>query len=180
MRFQVNAYKLLTQWYVPPDKIKICFLFHLTCAWDVANLWDRCSTFEGSVLGSWLSGLGSVISSTKSQVNCYIKLSPEYCLLHISDLPLRKYKCSLVRHLLNAARSLIPYYWKTTYIPMVKDWLYEVNTLYDMEESIAIAADITTSFHKTWGDWYSFRYSTDYELIASYSSLKYHQDSPRW
>lgn len=37
--------------------------------------------------------------------------NPEFFLLHLSEIPISKYKKSILRHLINAARACIPLHW---------------------------------------------------------------------
>lgn len=60
----------------------------------------------------------------------------------------RKYKKSLVRHLLNSAKALIPLKWKTRHTPSIKDWLLKTDTIYEMEETMAIKKDFPHYFIK--------------------------------
>lgn len=91
-----------------------------------------------------------------------LRLTPECCLLHINSRALKKYKWSLTKHMLNAAKSLIPLHWKSVSVPTIKDWLLRMNDIHDMEKSIAIAHESTSQFHATWTTWFLFKLSKKY------------------
>lgn len=86
-------------------------------------------------------------------------------MLHVTNSPLQKYKRSLSKHLLNAAKSLIPLYWKSTKIPSIKEWLHRITDIRDMEETIAQSNDAIERYHQTWSLWFAFRYSQEYEKL---------------
>lgn len=48
-----------------------------------------------------------------------LTLNAACCLLHMSNFPLKLYKKSLTKHLLNAAKALILILWKTTRTPTI-------------------------------------------------------------
>lgn len=57
-------------------------------------------------------------------------------LLHFPSIPPRHYRKSVLPHLLNAARQLIPVYWKSAQIPTRKEWIHLVNNIMAAEEWI--------------------------------------------
>lgn len=91
-----------------------------------------------------------------------LKLDAVGCLLHVSDLPIKKYKHLLSMHLLNAAKALIPLYWKSTHIPTIQDWLRKVSEVCEMEETIVQSGDNTERFHNKWSPWFIYKYSQAY------------------
>lgn len=78
-----------------------------------------------------------------------LDLNAAACLLHINSFSLNKYKKSLTRHLLNAAKTLIPLHWRSMHVPTVKDWLDKVESIYKMEETVAMKKEAITKFHNT-------------------------------
>lgn len=99
---QETAYKLLTHWYTTPEKL------HRwqpqtpdTCWWcqcetgTLIHIWWHCpllATFWNKV-----REIITFITETK------LTLNAAFCLLHVTDFTLKKYKHSLSKHLLNAA-----------------------------------------------------------------------------
>lgn len=78
---------------------------------------------------------------------------------------MKHYKKSLTRHLLNAAKILIPRHWKSKDIPSIPEWLHSVGDIYHMEETVAIARESFEKFNKLWPPWIMFRYSDQYKQI---------------
>lgn len=72
---------------------------------------------------------------------------------------MRRYKRSLTRHLLNAAKLLIPRHWKSTSAQIIAEWLHGIEEIYNMEEMVAIAKESTEKLHKLWTPWIMFCYS---------------------
>lgn len=60
---------------------------------------------------------------------------PWVILFHCTDEPIGSYKKSITPHLLNAAKMLIPKYWKQQATPSLRQWLIEVDRIYHMESS---------------------------------------------
>lgn len=52
---------------------------------------------------------------------------PAYFLLHATDTPLRIYRRSVIRHLLDAAKACIPLRWKSLHPPTIAMWLQKVD-----------------------------------------------------
>lgn len=112
-KVQETAYKLMTRWYLTPMRLNKWFP-------QVSDRCWRCMKDKGSLLHIWWQC--PLIANYWNEILDLIKLITETtqpldaacCLMHISNWPLKKYKRSLTRHLLNAANSLIPIYWKST------------------------------------------------------------------
>lgn len=75
-----------------------------------------------------------------------IILSPACCILHIANCSMKRYRRSLTRHLLNAAKILIPRHWKAKHTPTITEWFRMVEEIYNMEETVAIARESTEKF----------------------------------
>lgn len=99
-RLQEISYKICTQWYITPIKIK---------KWSPWECW-RCNEKRGTFLHLWWNStpIQSFWTQFKKWVihitDTQIELNAAFCLLHINDLSYRKYENSLIRHLLNAAK----------------------------------------------------------------------------
>lgn len=78
-----------------------------------------------------------------------IKLTPACCLLRISNYPLGRYKQTLTKYLLNAAKSLIPKQWKMTKVASIRDWARTVNHISEMEETLVMSNKTADKFYKT-------------------------------
>lgn len=88
-------------------------------------------------------------------------------LLHISNWSLKKYKHSLTKHLLNAAKSLIPIHWNSPRVPSITDWLHRVAEIYEMEDTLAQSTEQVERFHETWQPWTIFKYSEAFSDISA-------------
>lgn len=160
-RTQEIAYKLLTQWYATPVNLHTWFPQYPDTCWC-------CNKERGSLLQIWcqcpvLAPFWSEVRKKVFQITeTKLKLDAVGCLLHASDLPIKKYKHSLSMHLLNAAKALIPLYWKSTCIPTIQDWFRKVSEVCEMEETIAQTGDNAERFHNKWSPWFIYKYSQAY------------------
>lgn len=108
-----------TNWYNTPSKIHKWFPM-------VSNLCWRCGEAEGSAYHIWWDCdlirpfWQKVCEIIKQITETSILLTTVCCLLHISKGTMKRYKRSLTKFLLTAAKVLIPRYWKTTKIPTIK------------------------------------------------------------
>lgn len=59
---------------------------------------------------------------------------PWVVLFHCSSEPAGRYKNSIAPHLLNAAKTLIPKYWKEPTISTNQPWFHVVDHIYYMED----------------------------------------------
>lgn len=161
-RMQETSFKLLSQWYATPAKLNKLYP-------QTSDLCWRCQKEKGTLLHIWWQC--PIIASFWSEVSRIICLITETtlsldvacCLLHVTKFSFKKYKNSLSRHLLNAAKSLIPLHWKSTNIPSIRDWFHKIIDICDMEETVAQSNDLIECYHKTWSPWFAFRYSKDFE-----------------
>ena len=161
---QETGYKLLTHWYNTPDKL------HRWNPQTPPTCW-RCQTERGTLLHIWwecrliapfwdkITHLIRKITETE------LSLDAACCLLHVNQLTLQTYKHSLTKHLINAARSLVPIHWRSTKIPTMIDWLKKVGAVWEMEDTVAQEHSRVEAFQTTWRPWIIFRYSQEYDDI---------------
>lgn len=152
-KMQETAYKLLTKWYITP--VKRCMedtgsLFHI---------WWQCP----KIAIYWNKVIDLTILITETS----LPLDATCCLLHITKCPLKKYKNSLTKHLLNAAKSLIPIHWKSPRVPTVVEWLHRVTEMYEMEDTLAQSSEQVEKFHVDWQPWNVFKYSRAFVDITN-------------
>lgn len=81
---------------------------------------------------------------------------PWVCLFHMSELPTKTYLKTLLPHLINVAKSLIPRYWQKKERPTMRDWFNKINDIYRLEylrfsEGMKMAA-----FEMKWKAWVEF------------------------
>lgn len=135
-RYQEISYKVLTQWYITPLKTKHWFPTLSDTCW-------RCHEEVGSFLHTWWSC--PPVLDFWTQVVYWIIITDteiplDACLLNVNSLSIRKYKKTLTKHLLTAAKTLIPLHWRSSSSPTVKDWLGRVHHMFKMDEIIACCA----------------------------------------
>lgn len=163
---QETSYKVLTNWYFTPARLHAWYPETSEACW-------RCGSEKGVMLHIWWNCplirafWDGVCSRIHAITETEIVFSPECCLLHISNYSLSRYKKSVVRHMLNAANTIIPRHWKTTHTPTLAEWLSEVGSLYRMEETVAMTTERTDKFHKIWRAWFIFKYSDDFAKMQN-------------
>lgn len=109
----------------------------------------------------------AVIKWTKFITETTLEFTAASCLINVNKLTISKYKKSLSRHLLLAAKTLIPLHCKTTHVPNIKDWLERVNYIYKMEEIAVMKKENSTNFNITWQPWLLFLYSPEYHSLTN-------------
>lgn len=98
-----------------------------------------------------------VLSTIREVTGTQVPETAEATLLYMFSMPIHTYKRSLLRHLLQAAKTVIPRKWKTTDPPTVEDWHEEIELTRRMEELVASTPEDTERFINTWGSWDEFR-----------------------
>lgn len=161
-RTQETAYKLLTHWYATPAKLHLWFPQTPDTCWHcqgdrgtLFHIWWQCPLISPY----WDAVRGVIYQMTETR----LKLDAACCLLHIADVSFHRYKNSLSKHLLNAAKALIPLFWKSSRVPSIQDWLHRIADVCSMEETVAQSCDNTERFHKTWTPWFLFRSSQAFD-----------------
>lgn len=94
-------------------------------------------------------------------------------LLHCIGGPIGPYKKSIPPHLLNAAKALIPRFWKKASIPTLRQWLVEVNHIYYMEDLTYSIRNNAELGKKIWSCWFAFKYTSAYVEIMALSTQRY-------
>lgn len=102
-----------------------------------------------------------VQTTIKNALQIEIPFSPEHFLLHLPTLPLSHYKKSALPHLLNAAKRLVPLYWKRPQVPTLKEWLQKVDDIREAEEWVARCKDRSERFDGVWAQWRRFIIDTN-------------------
>lgn len=73
-------------------------------------------------------------SQIKDIMGLDVPLSPVHFLLHVPPMPVSLYKKSVLPHLLNAAKRLLPIYWKQTQILGREEWRHKVSEIREAED----------------------------------------------
>lgn len=108
---QESNYKLLTRWYFTPH------LLHQYYS-DTTDLCWRCLGDRGTLLHIFwscpkLTNFCTTVQEVTQKFTEYkMPGDPAFFLLHVSNIPAKCYQKSILGHLLNAATSCIPLYWK--------------------------------------------------------------------
>lgn len=104
-------------------------------------------------------------TSIKNALQIKIPFSPTHFLLHLPALRLSHSKKSALPHLLNAAKRLIPLYWKRPQIPTLAEWLQKVSDIREAEEWVPRCKDRSERFNGVWAHWR--KYITDANPVSS-------------
>lgn len=163
---EVN-YKLLTRWHYTPEVLHRTFLETSPFCWRCcgerashAHVWWYCPIIRPY----WLTILYWIKEIQGSEVSN----DPWMVLLHCTDKPIGSYKRSITPHLLNAAKALIPRYWKKPMAPTLCQWLMAVDQIYYMEDLTYSLRNKTELIKNIWSCWVAFKYMSAYaELMAS-------------
>lgn len=78
------------------------------------------------------------------------------CLFHGVETSIRQYRDSVIPHMMNAVKSLIPKKWKEIENPKVRDWLSRVKETY-MEYVRYSSEENREGFLNIWGKWKRFK-----------------------
>lgn len=151
-QIQEMSYKFLTRWYWTPVKIAKRF------PTADARCWRGCGQ-EGTFLHLWWSCpkikvFWEAIASWVERLSPGpIEVTPWNFLFHGTSMSVRAYKNSVIPHLLNAAKSLIPRLWKQTRSPTLADWKKEVNLIMEAERWVHAVKDKKDKNIETWAGW---------------------------
>ena len=126
-------YKCISGWYITPDKA------NKFKADQTAECWRGCLERGTMAHLLWLcpkiqTYWDIILSQIKVITGEELKKDPWVVLFHCSQEGVKKYKQSLIPHLLNAAKRLIPKKWQATESPHVWNWIDEVEETYRLEE----------------------------------------------
>lgn len=128
VRLQETSFKILTNWYITPNKL------HKWFPTIPGHCW-RCNREEGTLYHIWWECdlikpfWNQVIKIIKHITKTKIHLDAACCLISITNCTLKKYKNSLTRFLITAAKTVIPRHWRNTAAPTTKEWLEEIHLL---------------------------------------------------
>uniref|UniRef100_A0A8C5MN92 Reverse transcriptase domain-containing protein n=1 Tax=Leptobrachium leishanense TaxID=445787 RepID=A0A8C5MN92_9ANUR len=152
---QLSNFKLLARWYLTPVRLNRMFSQTTSQCW-------RCLAATGTYVHLWWSC--PVLTAYWSEILVHIEDitgfksddSPQWILFHLVPLPVNTYKASLLLHLLNAAKSLIPRKWKQTTAPTVREWIEAVERIRTLEELHYSLENQYQKYFRTWFWWSDF------------------------
>lgn len=153
-------YKILTRWYYTPVRLHKIFPSSSDRCW-------RCHSAKRTLLHIFwscplLQHFWTTVRMISQKFTDYpMNDNPAFILLHVSSIPPKKYKKSIIRHLLNAAKSCIPLLWKKTLPPTVGMWLRRVVEIRRLEDLVLTAQNKQEQHLNTWMHWNIFIYSDE-------------------
>lgn len=66
-----------------------------------------------------------------------LPLQPAHFLLHVPTVPLIRYRCSILPHLLNTAKRLVLIHWKSAHVPSREDSIQKVKEIMEAKAWIS-------------------------------------------
>lgn len=162
---EVN-YKLLTRWHYTPVVLHKSFPQASPLCWrgcgeqaTHTHIWWFCPLIRPY----WLN----ILYWAKEIQGYEIPNDPWIVLLHCTGEPVGTYKKSITPHLLNAAKALIPQYWKQLTIPTLCQWLLKVDHPYYMEDLTLSLTNKSDLAKKIRSCWFAFKYASACTKIMS-------------
>lgn len=83
-------------------------------------------------------------------------------LFHGLEIPIRQYRNSVIPHMMNAAKSLIPRKWQEIESPKIRDWISRVEETYNMEYLRYSGEKDMEGFTNKWKNWKMFKKTQRY------------------
>lgn len=151
-KVQEMAYKFLARWYRTPVKMAQISSEANDKCWrgcgqrgTFLHLWWTCPIIKRfwELVAPWI----------KKMMTEHIEFGPIQYLFHGMTGPIKKYRESITPHLLNAAKKLIPKYWRQDRIPSVIEWRNEVNIIKEAERWVHVVKNQRKKFETTWANW---------------------------
>ena len=145
----------MTRWYITPEKL------HNWYPRETSECW-RCKKEIGTLIHIlWTCTevkpfWGRVKDIIQKFTESRIEEKPAFFLLHLSDIPIKRYENSIVPYLVNAAKACIPSNWKKVQPPSIREWVNRVEEIRRMEELIAISQNRKGKYKKIWDVWGQF------------------------
>lgn len=151
-------YRCLTRMYLTPDRLNKFQNGPPQHCWrgckelgSMTHIWWQCPTIKIF----WTEVRGFI----KDITGISILDDPWVCLFHISEMPNKAYLRTLLPHLLDAAKSLIPKYWRRIERPAMKDWLEKINEIHTLEYLRYSEGTKMGVFETKWKGWAEFKTS---------------------
>lgn len=151
-KLQETNYKIISQWYRTPEILQKCFLNTSSECW-------RCQREQGTLLHVFWScpRVEKFWKEVREIIQKFgeleIREDPALFLLHLSEIPRKTYRNSILCHLVNAAKACIPLRWKQTQPPTVSMWLRKVEEVNRMEDLVWTARKKREIYLEIWTPW---------------------------
>ena len=120
----------------------------------MAHLWWTCPKIQIF----W----DTILKQIKEITGKEIKKDPWVVLFHGSQEGIKKYKQSLIPHLLNAAKRLIPKRWHETESPHLWNWVDAVEETYRLEELKDSLSETNSDIKVKWEKWKEYKKTWSY------------------
>ena len=157
-------YKLITRWYNTPDKMGRIQVESSRLCWrgcqmvgTIAHIWWECPKIKVF----WSEVIELISKITKID----IPLDPWKCMFHGTHMSVKQYKKTLLPHLLNSAKSLIPFNWQKEEAPSRKDWLLKVEKIRKLEQLRTWEEEEQGNEEEIWDEWQEFKDTREYREI---------------
>ncbi|CAI9577764.1 unnamed protein product [Staurois parvus] len=156
MREVEMNFKCLTRWYVTP------VIEHKMREEKQPWCWRGCGGL-GTMYHIWWECpkihiyWAKVINQITIITGMEIGLDPEICLFHNSILSGNKYKELGILCYLNAAKNLIPKFWRKVEAPSEEDWMNRVDQIARLEKLYYIQEDRMVTYHMKWEKWEEYK-----------------------
>lgn len=160
-KYQEVTFKILTRWYRTPSVLASIFPGHSPLCW-------RCSTQTGTLIHVFWECPAldpfwrQVLEIIHRLTGVSLRNNPAAVLLNLTPMSSKRYRKSLLKHLLNAARACIPSMWKQQSIPTMTQWFSRVSDIQQMESLTAAIGDKEEEHSTRWTRWNMFRFSDEY------------------
>lgn len=156
-------YKCLARRYRTPDKLHQFQREASNLCWrgcaeirTMFHIWWTCPKIKAH----WKEVLLIIEEITGTK----IPEEPWVCLFHGVSMSIKQYRRSLLPHLLNAAKSVIPPQWKDPESPSLKNCIGKINKIYNME-FLRFSCEIgEEGFERRWKDWVKYKQSPRYAV----------------
>ncbi|CAI9592301.1 unnamed protein product [Staurois parvus] len=146
---EVN-YKCVTRWHITPS------VEHKMNGENSNMCWRGCGEI-GTVFHIWwecpkIQAFWKIIVKLIEEITeIDIGLDPTTCLLYNVETSVNKYKDSGIWYFLNAAKGLIPKFWRRSEVPREEDWINRVNQIGRMKRSYHMQEDRMRVYFRRWG-----------------------------
>ena len=154
-------YKCISGWYITPDKANKINAAQPAECWrgcpergTMAHLWRTCPKIQIF----W----DTILKQIKEITGKELKKDPWVVLFHGCQEGIKKYKQSLIPHLLNAAKRLIPKRWHEMESPHLWNWVDAVEETYRLEELKDSLLEINSDTKAKWEKWKEYKKTWSY------------------
>lgn len=157
-------YKCISRWYITPS------LLNKYQSEKEALCWRGCG-YKGTMTHIWWECpiiqkfWGEIESLIQEITGEKLPKTPDTYLFHNINLSEKQYKRSVIPHLINAAKYLIPKWWQRSECPTIREWVAKVENTYILEELYHLEQNKVETFRYVWKKWGKFKETKKYVEI---------------